>query len=64
MKLALLIACFGLHAAFAWARFAVFRIDGRTPPGVRVIELAGTASALAGLAVLASQSAPPPIGPI
>jgi protein-S-isoprenylcysteine O-methyltransferase Ste14 len=45
----LLFACLiGLHAGFLWARIAFFRIDGAAPPGVRLIEAAGTASVLVG----------------
>jgi protein-S-isoprenylcysteine O-methyltransferase Ste14 len=36
-----------LQLAFIWARFAVFRVDGRKPAGVRVIEVS-TISAIAG----------------
>lgn len=40
-----------LHASFLWARIAFFRIDGPTPPGVRLIEAVGTASVLMGAAL-------------
>lgn len=52
---ALLLSCIVLHASFAWARVAVFRIDGPTPAGVRLIELGATASALAGLWLIATR---------
>lgn len=52
---ALLVACVTLHLCFAWARVAVFRIDGPTPRGVRVIEAGATCSAVAGLALIASR---------
>ena len=49
----LLFACvLCLHLSFLWARFAYFRIDGPTHVGVRVIEVAGSASALSGMALI------------
>jgi protein-S-isoprenylcysteine O-methyltransferase Ste14 len=42
----------GLHALFIWARYAVFRIDGRTPRGARLIEVAAVASLLTGLVLI------------
>lgn len=49
----LLFACLmSLHLSFLWARFAFFRIDGPTHVGVRVIEVAGTASVVAGATLI------------
>lgn len=45
----LLLAMLALHASFTWARYAVFRIDGATPPGVRLIEIGAAASIAVGL---------------
>jgi protein-S-isoprenylcysteine O-methyltransferase Ste14 len=56
---ALLIASFlSLHAAFAWGRVRVFRIDGPTPPGVRLIELASAASIGIGTLLIATRATP------
>lgn len=55
MTATLLLAFLALHAAFAWARFAVFRIDGDTPAGVRLIEAATTASVAAGAVLIGSR---------
>jgi protein-S-isoprenylcysteine O-methyltransferase Ste14 len=56
---ALLIACFFcLHASFAWGRVQVFRIDGATPPGVRLIEGASAASIATGALLIATRTAP------
>jgi protein-S-isoprenylcysteine O-methyltransferase Ste14 len=50
-----LVLSVGLHALFIWGRYAVFRIDGRTPRGARLIEVAAVASILAGLALTAAR---------
>ncbi len=56
---ALLVASFlTLHAAFAWGRVQVFRIDGATPRGVRLIELASAASIVTGALLITSRAAP------
>jgi protein-S-isoprenylcysteine O-methyltransferase Ste14 len=56
---ALLIASFlSLHAAFTWGRAQVFRIDGATPPGVRLIEAASAVSIATGTLLIATRSAP------
>ncbi len=53
----LLTACFlSLHAAFAWGRLRVFRIDGKAPPGVRLIEAASTGSVLIGTLMISTRS--------
>jgi len=44
MTAAFLFAYLAIHAAFAWGRIAVFRIDGPTPLGVRAIEICAAAS--------------------
>lgn len=55
---ALLVATFlALHAAFAWGRVKIFRIDGPTPPGVRLIELASAASIASGTLLIATRPA-------
>lgn len=41
-----------LHALFIWGRYAVFRVDGRLPRGVRLIEAGSLASILVGLALI------------
>lgn len=47
--ISLLLLCFlALQAAFIWARYAVFRIDGPPPPAVRFIEASATACIVAG----------------
>lgn len=38
-----------LQAAFIWARYAIFRIDGPAPPAVRFIEGSATACVVAGI---------------
>lgn len=44
-----LVLCFvGLQAAFIWARYAVFRIDGPTPRAVRLIEVSATVCLVGG----------------
>ena len=53
MTLALLLGYLALHGLFTWARVAVFRIDGPTPPGVRVIELAASAAIIVGAVLIA-----------
>ena len=53
MTTALLVAYVALHVAFTWGRIAVFRIDGLTPPGVRVIEHCAAASIAAGSTLIA-----------
>jgi len=60
MTVTLLAVYLSLHAGFAWARIAVFRIDGRTPAGVRVIELCATVSILGGGWILWEIRAPYP----
>lgn len=52
----LLLAMLALHAGFTWARIAVFRIDGATPPGVRLIEICAAASIAVGAALVASRA--------
>lgn len=48
----------GLHGLFIWGRYAVFRIDGRTPRGARLIEVAAVASILAGLLLIGLRDGP------
>lgn len=49
-----LVLCFlALQASFVWARYAVFRIDGPAPQGVRLIEVSVTASIVAGASLIA-----------
>lgn len=56
----LLFACLmSLHLSFLWARFAFFRIDGPTHVGVRVIEVAGTASVVAGATLIRTKRQKP-----
>lgn len=62
MTIALLTTYLALHVAFTWARIVVFRIDGPTPRGVRLIELCATCSILAGGLVLGQQESPPSLG--
>jgi protein-S-isoprenylcysteine O-methyltransferase Ste14 len=58
----LLILCFvGLQAAFIWARYAVFRIDGPTPPGVRVVEASTLSCIGLGAAFIATRDAGPAV---
>lgn len=58
MTTALLILCFvSLQAAFIWARFAVFRVDGPAPPGVRVIEASTLLCMVLGIVLIARRSA-------
>jgi len=57
----LLIAYLCLHAGFTWARIAVFRIDGATPKGVRIIEFFASASICVGCAVLWNHGDPSPV---
>jgi len=52
MTLALVVAFVTLHAAFVWARFAIFRISGHTPAGVRLIEASATASIALGVVLI------------
>jgi protein-S-isoprenylcysteine O-methyltransferase Ste14 len=49
----------GLQAAFIWARYAVFRIDGPATPGVRVIEVSTVSSMALGFWLIASRTAGP-----
>jgi protein-S-isoprenylcysteine O-methyltransferase Ste14 len=51
----LLLTMLALHASFTWARFAVFRIDGATPPGVRLIEVGAAASIAVGASLVAGR---------
>lgn len=51
----LLLAMLALHAGFTWARIAVFRIDGATPRGVRLIEVAAASSIAVGLGLVATR---------
>ena len=53
----LLLSYIGLQAGFVWARYAVFRIDGPTPPGVRVIEVSTLLSIALGIALIAGRHA-------
>jgi len=56
---ALIVATFlALHAAFAWGRVQVFRIDGATSAGVRLIEVASAASIASGTLLIATRAAP------
>jgi len=48
MKWLLLALNLSLHAAFIWGRNAVFRVDGRPPRGVRIIEFSAALSLIAG----------------
>ena len=53
----LLLLCFlGLQAAFIWARYAIFRIVGRTPPAVRFIEASATTCIVAGSFLMARRA--------
>lgn len=57
MSTALFTLCFvGLQAAFIWARFTVFRIDGPAPPGVRVIEASTLLCIALGITLIARRS--------
>lgn len=56
MTAGLLAAYLALHAAFIWGRIAVFRIDGPTPPGVRVIEHCAAISIALGATLIAFRS--------
>lgn len=47
-----------LHAAFAWARLAHFRIEGAPPLGVRVIEVSSVCSVLMGGALMLHRPGP------
>jgi protein-S-isoprenylcysteine O-methyltransferase Ste14 len=47
-----------LHALFIWGRFGVFRIDGKPPRGVRVIEVSAVSCILVGLATIALRDGP------
>jgi protein-S-isoprenylcysteine O-methyltransferase Ste14 len=55
MTFVLLTCLFALHLSFLWGRIAFFRIDGPTPPAVRLIEAAGTTSAVAGAALIVTR---------
>lgn len=55
MTSGLLVAYLALHATFARARVAVFRIDGPTPRGVRLIELSSTACIVIGAWLIAGR---------
>lgn len=50
-----LAAFLALQATFVWGRFAVFRIDGETPAGVRLIEGSATFGILIGAVLIASR---------
>jgi len=52
MKAILLLGFVALQAAFIWARYAVFRIDGPTPRGVRLIEASATVAIVAGVVLI------------
>jgi protein-S-isoprenylcysteine O-methyltransferase Ste14 len=57
MNTALLLFCFlGLQAAFIWARYTVFRIDGPTPPGARLVEVSTVLCIGVGMGLIASRS--------
>jgi protein-S-isoprenylcysteine O-methyltransferase Ste14 len=47
-----------LHGLFIWARFAVFRIDGKPPRGVRVLEWSAVSCILVGLVAIALRDGP------
>jgi protein-S-isoprenylcysteine O-methyltransferase Ste14 len=47
-----------LHALFIWGRFGVFRIDGKPPRGVRVVEVSAVSCILVGLAAIALRDGP------
>ena len=49
----MLVVYLALHAAFTWGRIALFRIDGPTPPGVRLIEHCAAASIALGATLIA-----------
>ena len=53
--LALCFLC--LQAAFIWARYAIFRIDGPTAPAVRFIEASATACIVGGTWLIAQRPA-------
>jgi len=55
---AIILAFVGLHGTLAWGRVAVFRIDGRKPAGVRVIEICAAISVVAGLALILLRDGP------
>jgi protein-S-isoprenylcysteine O-methyltransferase Ste14 len=61
MTLLLTAGFLSLHAAFAWGRLHVFRIDGVTPPGVRLIEAASTASVLTGTWMISMRATAHPL---
>jgi hypothetical protein len=53
-----LAANLGCHAVFVWGRYKVFRIDNRTPAGVRLIEASAAGSILVGLGLIVSRDGP------
>lgn len=54
---ALLVVCFlGLQAGFIWARYAIFRVDGRPAFGLRLIEASATACLIAGTWLIANRT--------
>ena len=56
MTAMLVVTLVAVHSSFLWARVVYFRIDGPTHFGVRVIEMAGSASVLIGAALILVRS--------
>ena len=58
LTILLLATNLGSHAAFIWGRYRVFRIDHRTPAGVRLIEASATACILIGSVLIVTRDGP------
>ena len=56
MTVVLLVCFLGLQAAFIWARYAIFRIVGATPPAVRFIDASATTCIVAGSFLMARRA--------
>jgi protein-S-isoprenylcysteine O-methyltransferase Ste14 len=56
----LLVTNLGLHAAFIWGRYRVFRIDNCIPSGVRLIEISATICILIGVVLIVTREGPQP----
>ncbi len=60
----LLVGFCALQASFIWARFAVFRIDGTTPPGARLIEMSTLLCLAVGIVLIFRRGALHPYPPL
>lgn len=60
LTILLLATNLGSHAAFIWGRYRVFRIDNRTPVGVRLIEASAVACILVGFGLIVTRDGPQP----